>query len=306
MKGVFIQGIEYELGESRSIAEVEELGRDEELLETLLALGLESYRKSSLSPAAMAGAAARRTLERTGVAPSDVQAVVYASTTFWRDDFFKNDIGHLMADLQLDRAYPTGVYLSECANLYSALRTGVALMKSEDLRHVLVLVADVFSEAQSRILPPSISVRSDAASSFMISRDAGQFRILDVRQRIEPELYRVHPERDFNDYFKLSMRGISQICADTLARVERQPADFEKFITNNYNLSVLRVFAQQTGFSAGQLFSENIARCAHAIASDNLINLRDLCEAAPPRAGSLFFLLGSGGKMWGTTVLQAC
>ena len=72
--------IAYELGQLCSIHELEELVRNESLLESLSALGLERYARSEASAADLALRAASRTLHRTQIMPREVDVLVYATS----------------------------------------------------------------------------------------------------------------------------------------------------------------------------------------------------------------------------------
>lgn len=93
----------------------------------------------------------------------------------------------MLDTLRLVNAYPVGVTLSECANFPVALRIGRALL-ADGCRHVLLIVVDCISRQDSRIVPPQISVKSDAAASCLLSRTGGDFQVEAIAQLTRPDL----------------------------------------------------------------------------------------------------------------------
>jgi 3-oxoacyl-[acyl-carrier-protein] synthase III len=303
---VYISGVSYELGSSSPISEICELKENPELLDAFQTLGLKSYCKSSISPADLARPALARTLEATGIEPRRVDALVYATSSFWNPAFQRREeISRLIDDLELENAYPIGVTLSESANLQSAMRVAAGLVALGDCDNVLVVATDCISDADSRIVAPGISVKSDAAASCLISADPNaDFELLGARQTIRPGLWNVDAERDLMHYMQSINDALAKTVRGVLEACGCDRGDIRQVIANNYNISVLRTYAATLGFDPTRIYSKNIGRTAHAVAADNLINLADYVAECPPPRGSLFALIGAGPNLWGASVLR--
>lgn len=303
---VFMSGIGYALGELHDVDALEELRRQPDLLESLLVLGLKTYTRVDVSPATLAKRAMIQTLERTGIAPTEVSAVVYGTTSFWCADFYRRqEISRVMHELGLVNAYPIGVTLSECANLQSALRVAVNLVRSEGHSNVLLVVTDRISDHDSRIVPPQISVKSDGAAACLVTRGVpGDYEICAIEQSIDTALWDMDVHHQVAEYLRKTADGIKVMIGRMFARLGKCAADFDFLVPNNYNISVLRTFGALLGFDPARIYMENVRRTAHVVAADNLINLKDLADWRPLRSDALVLLLGSGPNLWGCTVLR--
>src|ERR1700674_4882914 len=119
-----ISSLCYELGRRCRIDELPEFTARPDLLALLAPAGsgLRYYHESDETPYALARRCAQRTIEDSGVAPASIDAVMFASDSL--DDAAA--LGRLLADLELVKAYPINVSLSDCANLPIALRVASA------------------------------------------------------------------------------------------------------------------------------------------------------------------------------------
>ena len=82
-------------------------------------------------------------------------------------------------------------------------------------------------------------------------------------------------------------------------------ADFTRIITNNYSREVSKMFTELCGFRKEAGWFENIARFAHAVAGDVLINLTDLEMSGGIHAGDRLFLMADSIAASTVVCLQA-
>ena len=172
-------------------------------------------------------------------------------------------------------------------------------------RTALIVTTDKVLDGESRVVPPDVSVGSDCAASVLMSAEGtGPWELVAGERLIIPLAGEARAHEDFTRYLKTSAQGIHDVTERTLAAVDRRPDDFAWLITNNYNQSVSRLFAAQSGFDPARVYTANIVRYGHGFGADNLINLADCASEHPPRAGDLVLLLASGPNMWATAVLR--
>lgn len=302
---VYLKGISYELEEPRSIDQLEDLQQNPDLLAQLKSVGVASYSASRKSPTELVAACATRTLWKAKTDPKAVDLLVFATTSFWEPEYYGKDIQSLVTKLQLENVYPIGVTFSECANLIVALAVGADAIRQGGYRNVLVVSADKSQAGKSRIVPPDVSVASDAAASVLLTGEGtGPYELLSTSRYMIPLAFERAASENFAQYLKMTTRGIHEISARTMAAVGKTPEDFAWLITNNYNTSVSSLFASQTGFAPERVYTKNIARYGHGYGADNLINLYDCAGEHPPQPGDLFCLLASGPNMWATAVVR--
>lgn len=302
---IYLKGISYELEEPRPLQQLDEARQSPDLLANLKAVGVEAYSASQQSPGGLAAACASRTLWKSKTDPGAVDLLLYATSTFCAPRFYGRDIQTLITGLGLEKAYPVGVTLSECANFVVALSLAADALRLGRCRNALVVTTDKVKQGASRIVPPEVSVASDCAASVLVTREGtGPWELLATERFMIPLAGDGAAHEDFGQYLKMIARGVREITARTLAAVERKAEDFSWLITNNYNQSVSRLFASQSGFEPDRVYTANIARYGHGFSADNLINLSDCTGEEPPEPGDLYFLLASGPNMWASAVLR--
>lgn len=306
-ESVVLSGISYEIDEPRKIGECDELRQDPELLRNLSSLGLVSYSPTDRSPVDLAIECAERTLWKSGIPAADVDLLLYATTTFERKDFYSRDIRRLRAKLGLERAFPMGITLSECANMLVALDVASKFITTESARRALVITVDKVVEGESRIVPPQISVASDAAASLMVMGEGnGQFRLLGTAEHAVAGKSEAPFQENFTQYLKISAEGTQRVCQKLFEGLGKSPAEVDWLITNNYNQSVASFYSNQSGIDLDRVYCDNISRFGHAFGADNPINLADCVEDHPMGPGALYMLLAAGPSMWATGMLEKC
>ncbi|WP_414570447.1 hypothetical protein [Nostoc sp. CCY 9925] len=303
-KKVYLIASAYELGNVYDIGDLDEIKKDKEILETLLKFGLKKYTKSQLTPPIMAKKTAQYTLEKGRINRKEIDALVYATSSFWDSRFYDGkEVSRLSYELGLENAYPIGVFLSECGNIHTAIRTAASLIQTGECRNILVVTTDQIQEGGTRIIPPNISIASDAAASCIVSAEKGDFEIMNITQHTNAAMSELDIEEKSEEYMYAVAEGIKQTLWKSMKFTEKQPKDFQQLITNNYNLLLSKTISDLGGFEFEQVYTENIARFAHALASDNLINLCDFLNNNFLNSQDLVLLLGTGTNMWGATIL---
>lgn len=306
-----ITAVDYYLGELEPLETLARSPEEEDAINTLVAIGLRTYSRSDLRVADMAAAAMRKTIERSGVAPSEIQAVVFATESQWdyepptvrrRDNSrkFRQDVYKAIWEVGLTNAYPVGVMFSGCGNLVSAVGVASNMIQAQGMRDVLVVVSDRQAEGTTRVMFPAVGVVSDAAASCLVtSRPVSGFCIDDVVLHSNLGLWEADLERDFGRFLVEMARGLKEMGHKMVAASGRTPDDYKYFLPNNYSRSTLRVFCHQLGYKQSQLFFDNVPRVSHTYAADVLINLFELDAKGTLGSGDRVMALTSGPVTWG-------
>ena len=304
---VYLAGLAYELGEH--VHDLDELslvlpGVRASLRES----GLDSYRTSDLTPAELAKVSLAATLAQLDPAlPGSIRHVVYATNSMWDAGFTDPaTLGSLLVDLGLTAAYPYGIFLSYCANLQCAFDLGASLIRSAEADEVLVVCTDKADPASGRLVEPKISVHSDGAASFALTHDRlpGSYRLVDTVLTINPRIGAIDADRQFIEYFGEVTEGIAAVVEKALTRTGLTVSDIARVFTNNYNEMIATIVAKLIGFSADQLYLDNIPRFAHSLAADAIINLVDCAATSPWAGGESLLVLGTGPIQWGCSILE--
>jgi len=306
-----ITALDYYIGTLEPLETLARSPEEEDAVNTMVATGLCTYSRSELRVADMAAAAMKRTLARSGVAPSAVQAVVFATESHWdyepptvrrRDNSrkFRQDVYKAIWEVGLTNAYPFGVMFSGCGNLVSAVAVAANMVQAQGLTDVLVVVSDRQAADTTRVMFPAVGVVSDAAASCLVtSRPVAGFAIDDVVLHSNLGLWEADIEGDFGRFLVEMARGLKEMGHKMVAASGRKPSEYKYFLPNNYSRSTLRVFCHQLGYAQSQLFLDNLPRVSHTYAADVLINLFELEAKGALGSGDRVMALTSGPATWG-------
>lgn len=302
----YLSSIAHEFGEIERIDSIAEMRHYRELLGDLMAMGLASYSRSERPPLVLASAAVRKTLALAALKAGDVDAVLYCSTSFQEEANYRSGFADFTEATGLSNAYIIGLTLSECANVNLAILQASDMIASGRYRNILVVSADVTHASESRLVPPGISVKSDAAVSFLVSsQPRAGFIIRDSGTRRAERPWGINPKDDVQGYMTSVVGHVTSLFNGLLGANRLDKSALEAVITNNYNSSVIRTLAHTLGVPAERFFERNISAFAHAVAGDTLINLAQYASEHPLRSGQRFVLLGTGSFAWVANLVEA-
>jgi 3-oxoacyl-[acyl-carrier-protein] synthase-3 len=274
--------------------------------ESLGQAGVDAYWTTKLSSAELALEAGRALLAADSADPEAIDAVIYA-TNHWDHEIPDNlTVSRTLSGLGLRDPAILGVSLGQCANSQLALQQAAALIESGRAANVLILCVDKIPEGASRLVAPKISMISDCASAVLVttSRQGAEYLLLDSFLRVNVDLGLVDPEVRFSEYLSGVGEGFVGAVAEAMRRTQLSVPELRAILPNNYNRWIARAVTSLAGFTAEQLYLDNVPRMAHAGASDTFVNLRDYTLEQAPQAGESLLLLATAPNMWGVAILR--
>lgn len=294
--------IGYYTGDLEDIASIDFLKNDSEKLNTYYNMGLRSYCNSSLSMIEMARESVSKTLTQTTVAMADIDVVLYIAESSERDETINStQVVELMNHFNIKNAYPIGLCLSSCANVLMGLCVGQSMIQSGQAANILLICTDKPNhKSNGRKMNPEVAVRSDAAVSFIISNQAGDYEVLESRvKRNSISLAALTPL----DFSMQKLQDIRKISTDMLEYLNLKPDDFSRSLVNNY-AGLSSVFVKNCGFDADQGHYENVSKYSHCMAGDTLINLNDIDITLNARDN--IYMMADGPYGIASIILQKC
>ena len=263
--------------------------------ETLKSFGFDTVhlagKESNLD---MAIAAAQRVLEESDIDRDEIGMILYAaalssSATLWDGalpasvlqletvaDLFKYPASVLQTELDLPNASVAGINQIGCASIFAALRMAKALIVAEDdLRAVLCVSADKFPAGRHRDL--AYNVVSDGACATIVRRGDSRNRIVACAQVTKGALW--DSEEIENEIIAAYFPTATALIERTLAKAGLEMDDISLVIPHNVSLRSWEILGRLIQCPPERIYTENIARVGHTIASDNLLNLRRATEA---------------------------
>lgn len=294
----FVSSIRYELGAEE--VDINDLAAPREQLDQLSDGGLRSCRVHSGSSLDLAASAASQTLDAWGRDRGDLDLVILASSWLRGPLGDAFSISTWMNSLGIDRVVPYGMTLGWCAGAHVALRAGRAFVDSHTTQNVLVVVVE---QGDDRILEPTMSINSDAAVAAVISASEGEFEVLSSEIRSNGVISRTDRQSDFVSYVAPIAALVEDIGKSALAVARIGKQDVDLVLTNNYTEVTMAGLRGFSGLDKAPTFTANAPIFGHALACDNLINLRD-AQSAGLAEGNIA-LLGSGAFQFGMTVVRS-
>lgn len=303
---MYIGSIEYVLGEKRKICTEELL--DAAKVQAVMLGGLQFYRKSSSSPEKLAMTAISKCLAKTSVNKNGIKAVVYATTMDTVTMNGRFDYKYIEANMHsfdLSGAYPFGVFLSQCANIISALRFARNTIIAENIDSVIIVTTDVIPETSSRFMKDDLSILSDGASACIVSRHPLEYKIDNITQSINYSLDNI--ANPLSATFARA-NEIGKITRQHFVNEREAACLLKQIFTNNYNIPTMKFYAQQFTNEMGEgafdkIYMKNVRENGHAFSSDTLINLKDYSDDGKLSLGDQVLLCATGQNRWGMVTL---
>jgi 3-oxoacyl-[acyl-carrier-protein] synthase-3 len=225
--------------------------------------------RSELDVAELAVRSARRTLAAAQLDPATIDALVLCSTRFPGGPETHGDfVARVAGALHLDGAAFYGLTLHRCANLLAAVELAHRLVVAGVHRRVLVVTTDRIGPDQSRVEPYALF--SDGAASCLVSGAPAGDLTFEVTATAS-----AHDLTALDWAHPISADLARQVNAELTARSGVDVADLRAVMHTNLVTPLVATKERQAGFTAEQLFLENITRVGHCFAADPLINLVD-------------------------------
>jgi 3-oxoacyl-[acyl-carrier-protein] synthase III len=234
--------------------------------------------------AAQAGAAA---LRAAGVPPAQVEALVLCCTRLpgpaeEHGSFMEN----VLTPIGLRDIPFYGLNLNRCVNLLAGIEVAQAFVTSGRYRRVLVITADKTAAGADRM--SQFALFSDGAASCLVAAGPGE--------AASYELLGCATAQDTT-----ALEWTREISSDLAREVNGQLlaphglklGDIAGLMHANLFTPLVVVKERQAGFTAGQLYLDNIPRIGHCFAADPLINLADRAALGHVREGGYCLLASS-------------
>ncbi len=307
---------------SRTLAELHAAGKLKSSPETLAGFGFDRVRiAESESHVEMAIQAVGSLLERSSIAPQEIDVLLYAgaltsSSTMvaaskphgpvleMHDvlDFFKYPASCLQSRFDLSRAAVAGIDQQGCAAILTALRIGRDMLLAEDqLRTVLCVSSDRLPPQASRELV--YNVVSDGACAAILKKGAPSNRIVACGQVTKGAFWDAGSLE--NEIIAAYFPTARTLILDTVRKAGLTMTDVAWLLPHNVSQRSWEILLGLLDFPRDRWFGRNIPRFGHTIASDNLANLSDALDAGLIRKGDYVLLFTFGyGLHWSCIILQ--
>jgi 3-oxoacyl-[acyl-carrier-protein] synthase-3 len=305
----------------QSVEHLAESGRTNSSADKLVQLGFGSIRVAAEESAVQLAAQAVRDLQRRSLFDlGRIDVLLYAGALATSSVVMSDDAGSwnamvdptplfrfpgtcLQAELGVPNASVIGIAQLACNTFQAALRVARALLLAEpSVDHILCVAADRFPPLAKREIV--YNLMSDGACAAVISRGHASNRILATRQ-ITRGVYwdsSISHDQLIAAYFPLARRAILEAVASAGLIID----DIDMLIPHNINIKSWEILSQVLGIPMQRIYTTNVSRIGHVVASDNIINYVDCAaEGRIAKGGKVALFVMGFGAHWSCTVIEA-
>jgi len=267
----------------------------------------------------MATEAAREALDKRGLAPADVDAILVATVT--PDMLFPATACLVQDNLGADNAW--GFDLSAaCSGFLYALTTGANLIEGGQSDTVLVIGADTMSSIVDYTDRTTCILFGDGAGAVVLEAH-DEYGLVDAVHHVDGEHEdllcmrgggSLHPpthetvdagmhflHQDGRQVFKFAVTRMADVCEEVMDRNDLGPDDVEYLVPHQANERIINATAARMGLSTDKVML-NIDRYGNTTAATIPLCLHDWEDELTAGDGLILTAFG-GGFTWGASYL---
>lgn len=317
---VRLGSLAWALGEIVPIESILDDAAPADLLDRLVKNGFRTCSVADEPPTKLGARSVAATLARAGIDAAQVDAVIYSTVSFGRDEteaplpeprrrWRVRDavIDHILKPNGLLHCRLFGgIWLAGSGNLASIWRLARSLILVQGYRTVLCVTADAVprGRTQFRAMRDGIAVVGDGAASCIVSSAGpGPYVLEGLGQAVSPRISGLGARHALQKRVEI-MFGIRTAAKRLYEATDTDAHAYRWLITNNYAEATRNEFAQITGIGTERAYDGSVARVGHALAADPLINLAELDATSPLDPGERVLLLATGPLTWGAAAVR--
>jgi 3-oxoacyl-[acyl-carrier-protein] synthase-3 len=273
--------------------------------------------------ACMGKAAALQVLERTGLTPLDIDAIIYATAS--PDRLLPSQACDLQAILGAKNAAAFDVGAA-CSGFVFALSTAEGIIAAEQAEHVLVIAAEKLTSIMDWSDRTTAVLFGDGAGATIVRKSTNGRGILSVYLKTDGTLaellYRpgggaTHPPseellKDHSYYIKMAGREVfkaavlsmADACDHALERAGLSAGDIDLLIPHQANIRIIEATAKHAGMPMDKVYV-NVDRFGNTSAASIAIALDEAVHTGRLKPGMVVMLCAFGaGFTWGSMVVR--
>lgn len=306
--------ISFKLGEEIVELENNVLLKDDRRSQMFLrTMGFGQYKRTNKTLGELSEVAIKETIEKSNLTASDIDLVIYASSTFGdrHGDDIDKDVASCLINCGLEQVYPIGIYLSQCNNFFAALDMAVSKLAQSNVNNIILVLADRVLDESTRF--KNLAINSDAAVACIISSDnkyQSNYVLkghsikthLTNKDMIDP----VSKEFDLEIHSRY-LNGIDCVSKETQAISGIELEQCQQLICHNFSFSALKQISNAVSYDYENVFKGNISEFGHAYTCDSLINLetyRAQVSDNESTTPSFVSVLSTGLYFWGMAIME--
>ncbi|HEX2565567.1 MAG TPA: beta-ketoacyl-ACP synthase III [Burkholderiales bacterium] len=259
--------------------------------------------------------ASRKALEAAGVAASDLDLIIVATST--PDFVFPSTACLLQAKLGAKSGAAFDVQ-AVCSGFVYALSVADSMIKTQSIRKALVVGAEVFSRILDWNDRGTCVLFGDGAGAVVLvageqpgihasvlHADGSQSGILSVPGNVcgGKILGSPYLQMQGSQVFKIAVKVLDEVARETLAAAKMKPEDVDWLIPHQANVRILEATAKKMGLARDKLVV-TVDHHGNTSAASVPLALDEYVRAGKIKAGHRVMLQGVGGGFtWGASLV---
>jgi 3-oxoacyl-[acyl-carrier-protein] synthase III len=245
-------------------------------------MGCATYRKMSGPVQTYVVDAVRRTLQQAGVAPEEIDHIVFATSDLTLSRLPDGFAIRVLEAAGLTGCVPHLLSFQRCCSSLTALQHGRQLFSDPDVSHVVVVALDFTPDDRDRVRPYAIF--GDATASCLLTgREPGLVRLVSSAIGMDQDGLRGH------DSFASRKKAADRALASVLRASGRQRAQITKVFPTNLHQPLVLFNATAMGIGPDKVhFTDTLRAYGHCGNCDWLINLADYHDRFGIRPGQIY------------------
>ena len=300
-------------GNQLDIATLKFIRTDEKLAEMFYEDGFRYYLKDERGLLSIIKESLGDYLQELPLPVSDIDTVFFISDNNYIPECGPNDYNHfiafrnglynILAENKLNKAFPYIIGGAGCANLSNALRLADGLLRSENIRNILVIIVDKFEDDNKRLMPltqtnriAAGSIGSDIAAGFILSSRATGTAYLHIKNYWETahtkmisSYYEMVRQGKQTNYMLETVKGLMHFKQSSGKIFQKGLNEYKTIYTGNYTKNYFKIYTQQFGWTPEKINMSSKESIGHAQSLDSLIAIS---ENKITDEDSLIFLIG--------------
>jgi 3-oxoacyl-[acyl-carrier-protein] synthase-3 len=267
--------------------------------------------------------AANQALERAGLAPTDIDIILCATTT--PDQIMPSTGALIQAQIGATNAAGMDVFAA-CSGFLYGLTMVESMVRTGQIRYALVIGAEVLTKyvdytdrstcvifgdgAGAAVVGPveagkgilATKIRSDGRYEEQLFAPGGGTKLGTTHKTIDDRLHFFKMKG--NELFKVAVRSMADISKEMLDKAGYTVEDVDLVIPHQANQRITDAVASRLGVPEEKVYS-NIAEHGNTSSASIPIALDECLEAGKITDGSLVLLTAFGGGVtWGGTLIR--
>jgi 3-oxoacyl-[acyl-carrier-protein] synthase-3 len=267
---------------------------------------------SPLKASDLGARAALNALEKAGLKPEDVGAIIVNAIV--PDKQFPAVACIIQEKIGAKNAFAFDI-TAACSGFVYGVNLASLLIESGQCKHVLVIGAELLSRAVDWTDRNTCILFGDAGGAAVLSagpKDRGVIRSLLRSDGAHADILYLDPladqgaciRMDGKQVFKVAVTEVTRVVTDALALEGLTPADLDLFVAHQANVRILGAIGEKLGLPEDKVVI-NVQRFGNTSSASVPLALHEAEQAGRLKPGMLVGLAAVGGGMaWGVNIIR--